>query len=114
MFSLRKKNLHRIGIQKLSQLKAVKAYFSIGTTNQDIADHQRMIQKVLDSERIQYEVVDVASCGDYEKQKMRDVVGNVKALPPQIANDETYCGDFDMFEAAAQKNELEEFLKMKP
>jgi hypothetical protein len=45
---------------------------------------------------------------------MREGVGNVKALPPQIANDETYCGDFDLFLAAAQKNELEDFLKMKP
>ena len=35
--------------------------------------------------------VDVAA-SEEDKKKMRDLIGNPKALPPQFFNEDTYCG----------------------
>ena len=37
------------------------------------------------------EYIDVAA-SEEAKQKMRELSGNPKALPPQIFNGDTYCG----------------------
>lgn len=46
---------------------------------------------VLDSKKIEHEKVDVAASEDHKK-KMRDLIGDPKALPPQLFNDDEYCG----------------------
>lgn len=33
-------------------------------------------------------------------------------LPPQVFNDQEYCGDFDQFELANEVDSLEDFLKL--
>lgn len=35
-------------------------------------------------------------------------------LPPQVFNDEEYCGDFEQFELANEIDTLEDFLKLPP
>ncbi len=100
--------------QLVAPLNGVKAYFSVGSTNKDIEERQRQIEKIFESKKIHYEVVDVTTAGDYEKQAMRQVCKDLRALPPQIANDGEYCGDFNMFEAAVQKDDLDDFLKLRP
>ena len=52
---------------------------------------QQKITMVLDGKKIGYEIVDI-SRSEEGKQKMRDIVGDPNALPPQICNGETYCG----------------------
>ena len=46
---------------------------------------------ILDSKNISYEAVDI-SVDQGAKQEMRDKVGDPKALPPQLCNDDVYCG----------------------
>ena len=46
---------------------------------------------ILDSKKIKYEEVDVAADSE-AKEKMRALIGDNKALPPQIFNGDTYCG----------------------
>eukprot|EP00795_Rhopilema_esculentum_P017589 gene17589-9227_t len=53
---------------------------------------QQRIQMVLDGKGISYEIVDIASSVE-DKTKMREIVGDDTALPPQIINDGNYCGN---------------------
>lgn len=66
------------------------------------------------------------------KEKMRELIGDPKALAPQIFNDDQYCGvslpysvldgtgadmssqPFDTFMAAVEDGNLYEFLKLPP
>ena len=46
---------------------------------------------ILSSKKIEYEEMDIASSED-TKEKMREIAGNPKQLPPVICNDDTFCG----------------------
>ncbi len=56
-----------------------------------IKKSQQKIEMILDSKKIEYVKLDVAADED-AKKRMRDLIGNDKALPPQLFNDDTYCG----------------------
>ena len=66
---------------------------------------------VLDSKKVEYSVVDISSSED-SKKKMREIAADPKALPPQIANGDQYCGVstirknifFDKAKASKAKN----------
>lgn len=45
----------------------------------------------LDACKIEYIRVDIAA-SEVDKQKMRDLMGNPKALAPQLFNDDQYLG----------------------
>jgi len=66
---------------------------------------------VLDSKKIPYTKVDITAC-TAEKERMRSIVGNERALPPQIANGTTYCGDYEAFDEAVEYETLDQFLKL--
>ena len=46
---------------------------------------------VLEGQGIPFVVIDVAASAE-EKAKMREIAQHETALPPQIANGDTYCG----------------------
>ena len=46
---------------------------------------------ILDSKKIEYKKLDVAA-DENLKKKMRELSGNPTALPPQLFNDDQYCG----------------------
>ena len=46
---------------------------------------------VLSSKKIAFDEIDISSCEE-GKAKMREIAGDQKALPPQIANGDVYCG----------------------
>lgn len=52
---------------------------------------QQRIEFILSSKKIEFEIVDVAASED-DKAKMREIIGDPKALPPQIFNGDMYCG----------------------
>ena len=60
-------------------------------THTQIKKHQQKIEMVLSSKGYDVEYIDVAA-SEEAKKKMRDLSGNPKALPPQIFNDDQYCG----------------------
>lgn len=67
---------------------------------------------ILDGKNIEYKEVDITQSAD-AKDKMRNIVGDPKALPPQICNGETYCGDYAAFDNAVEEEDIEGFLKLK-
>lgn len=80
---------------------------------------------ILDSKNIQYDTVDITEPGkESEKEMMQNKStsngGTVSdpeprhPLPPQIFNDEDYCGDYDAFDMANEIDTLEVFLKLAP
>ena len=86
-------------------------YYSSVASLLEIKKQQERIQNVLDSKKIAYNKIDVAAT-ECDKAKMRQMAGE-KALAPQLANGDTYCGNFEAFEAAVENGELEQFLKLK-
>ncbi len=46
---------------------------------------------ILDGKKIPYEKVDVAA-DEKGKKQMRELMGDPKAVPPQLFNGDTYCG----------------------
>lgn len=80
---------------------------------------------ILDSKNIQYDTVDITEPGkEGEKELMQNKStsngGTVSdpeprhPLPPQIFNDDEYCGDYDAFDMANEIDTLEVFLKLAP
>lgn len=80
---------------------------------------------ILDSKNIKYEILDISEPGkETEKEFMHSNSTSKGAtasdmdprhpLPPQVFNDEEYCGDFDQFELANEVDNLEVFLKLSP
>uniref|UniRef100_UPI0037E8F659 SH3 domain-binding glutamic acid-rich-like protein 3 isoform X1 n=2 Tax=Semicossyphus pulcher TaxID=241346 RepID=UPI0037E8F659 len=89
----------------------VKVFYASVSGCRQMKKKQDRIFSILNSKSIPYEVVDIAQCVA-SKDLMREMAGNPTALPPQICNGDTYCGDFDSFEAAIEAEQLEEFLKI--
>ncbi|KAL9968612.1 hypothetical protein ACROYT_G020724 [Oculina patagonica] len=81
-------------------------------TNLELKKHQQKIEMILDSKKIDYDKVDIAG-NDDAKQKMREIMGNPTGLPPQLTKGDTYLGGFDEFDDAVEREEIEEFLKLK-
>lgn len=80
---------------------------------------------ILDSKNIKYDTVDITEPGkESEKELMQTKSTSNGAtvsdpdprhpLPPQIFNQEEYCGDYDAFDLANEIDTLEQFLKLAP
>ncbi|XP_065653411.1 SH3 domain-binding glutamic acid-rich-like protein 3 [Hydra vulgaris] len=88
----------------------VIVYVSSVSSSTELKKHQQKITMVLDGKKIPYEVKDIAS-SEEAKTEMKHLAG-VDAHPPQIANDNVYCGDFFGFDEAVESEELSQFLKL--
>ena len=53
--------------------------------------HQQRIRDVLSGKKIETEYIDVAA-SEEAREKMRALIGDPKANPPQIFNGDQYCG----------------------
>ncbi|XP_036139359.1 SH3 domain-binding glutamic acid-rich protein homolog isoform X2 [Monomorium pharaonis] len=71
---------------------------------------------ILDSKNVEYEVIDITEPGkEYEKEFMQahsNARNNKYPLPPQIFNEDDYCGDYEDFDLSNEMDELEKFLKV--
>ena len=86
-------------------------YFSSISSSIEIKKHQQNIDSILTSLGISYIRLDISTSVEI-RTKMRELVGDDKALPPQICNGDTYCGDFAAFEDAIEREKLKSFLKL--
>ncbi|XP_020621087.1 SH3 domain-binding glutamic acid-rich-like protein 3 [Orbicella faveolata] len=87
-------------------------YYSSVSSNLELKKQQQKIEMILDSKRVDYDKVDIAG-NDEAKQKMREVMGDPKGLPPQLIKGNTHLGGYAEFEEAVESEELLEFLKLK-
>ncbi|XP_065175254.1 SH3 domain-binding glutamic acid-rich-like protein 3 [Sycon ciliatum] len=89
----------------------ISYYYSSVSSNLEIKKHQQKIEMILDSKKIEYKKIDIAADPN-AKDRMRELMGDAKALPPQLFNGDTYCGNFEAFEEALECESLSEFLKL--
>lgn len=89
----------------------VRVFVSSISSSMEIKKNQQKICMILESMHIPFEQIDIASDED-QKTFMREKSDQPTCLPPQIFNDDSYCGDFEAFELAVDDEKLEEFLKI--
>ncbi|XP_065201978.1 SH3 domain-binding glutamic acid-rich protein homolog isoform X2 [Planococcus citri] len=92
----------------------VRVYISGISGNKEVKKRQQRVTMILDSKNIKYNLIDITEPGkEHEKEFMQE---NSKTrdskypLPPQIFNDDHYCGDYEEFDMANELDELEKFL----
>ncbi|CAH1644171.1 unnamed protein product [Spodoptera littoralis] len=101
----------------------VKVYISGISGNKEVKKRQQRVLMILDSKNIKYDVIDITEPGkesdkEFMQNNSKSNGGTVSdpnprsPLPPQIFNDEEYCGDYDQFDLANEVDTLEQFLKM--
>uniref|UniRef100_A0A0V0G5C5 Uncharacterized protein n=1 Tax=Triatoma dimidiata TaxID=72491 RepID=A0A0V0G5C5_TRIDM len=94
----------------------IKVYTSGISGNKEVKKRQQRIMMILESKNIKHISIDITEPGnEADKQFMQD---NAKAtdskhpLPPQIFNEQEYCGDYLGFDLSNENDELEAFLKL--
>ncbi|XP_053311726.1 SH3 domain-binding glutamic acid-rich protein isoform X4 [Spea bombifrons] len=93
----------------------IKVFVATVAGSTAIKKKQQEVVGFLEANRIDFEEKDIA-CNEDNRQWMRDNVPGEKKpqngipLPPQIFNEEQYCGDFDSFFNAKEGNEIYVFL----
>lgn len=95
----------------------VKVYISQVSASKEIKKRQQRAQMILDSLEIKYDIVDVTEPGhEKEKEQMQAVCkrrdSQINALPPQFFNDDTYCGDYEDFDAANDDDKVRVLLRL--
>lgn len=56
-----------------------------------VKSQQAEVMRILDSKSIKYELIDISVDGAF-RDEMRSKSGNPTAIPPQIFNEDQYCG----------------------
>ncbi|XP_075449846.1 SH3 domain-binding glutamic acid-rich protein isoform X2 [Ascaphus truei] len=97
----------------------IKVFVATVAGSTAIKKKQQEVVGFLEANRIDFEAKDIA-CNDDNRQWMRDNVPGEKKpqngipLPPQIFNEEQYCGDFESFFDAKEGNEIHVFFGLAP
>ncbi|XP_063041742.1 SH3 domain-binding glutamic acid-rich-like protein 3 [Engraulis encrasicolus] len=89
----------------------IKLYYTTVTASREVKSQQAEIMRILESKSIQFELIDISVGGDV-RDEMRSKSGNPTAVPPQIFNEDQYCGNYEMFAEAVEDDKVEQFLKM--
>ncbi|KAK0155958.1 SH3 domain-binding glutamic acid-rich-like protein 3 [Merluccius polli] len=76
-----------------------------------VKSQQAEMMRILESKSIQFELIDI-SVDQEVRNEMRDKAGSPTAVPPQLCNDDQYCGNYEMFSEAVEADTVEQFLKM--
>ncbi|MEJ1282922.1 SH3-binding domain glutamic acid-rich protein [Cricetulus griseus] len=84
-----------------------------------IRKKQQEVVGFLEANKIDFKELDIAGDEDNRKWMRENVPGEKKPqngipLPPQIFNEEQYCGDFDSFFSAKEENIIYSFLGLAP
>ncbi|XP_062385650.1 SH3 domain-binding glutamic acid-rich-like protein 3 [Sardina pilchardus] len=89
----------------------IKLYYTTVTASREVKSQQAEVMRILESKSIQYELIDI-SVGSDVRDEMRAKSGNPTAVPPQIFNEDQYCGNYEMFAEAVEADTVDQFLKM--
>ncbi|XP_025201429.1 SH3 domain-binding glutamic acid-rich protein homolog isoform X2 [Melanaphis sacchari] len=76
----------------------VKVYMSGISGNKEVKKRQQRVTMILDSKSISYDLIDITEPGKedekaYMQNNSKTKDGSKNALPPQIFNDDVYCGE---------------------
>ncbi|CAN2390372.1 SH3-binding [Pristimantis euphronides] len=79
------------------------------TSSRETKSHQNEMKRILDTQKICYEMVDV-SLDKNHLEEMREKSGNACAVPPQLFCGDKYIGDFNQLNDAVEEGTLTQFL----
>ncbi|XP_078001423.1 SH3 domain-binding glutamic acid-rich-like protein 2 isoform X2 [Glandiceps talaboti] len=93
----------------------VKVYYSSVSSSSKIKKNQMNLFMVLEGKKIEFEKVDISQDDEaksfmWENSKQPE---SGKPLPPQIYNDDEYCGDYEAFDCSREEECMDTFLKIK-
>ncbi|XP_073779043.1 SH3 domain-binding glutamic acid-rich protein isoform X28 [Danio rerio] len=97
----------------------IKVFLASSSGSTAIKKKQQDVVGFLEALKIDYAQLDIASNEDNRAWMRENVPGEKKPtngipLPPQIFNEEMYCGDYDTFFDAKEDNTVYEFLGLTP
>nr|XP_020754537.1 SH3 domain-binding glutamic acid-rich protein [Odocoileus virginianus texanus] len=97
----------------------IKVFVATSSGSIAIRKKQQEVVGFLEANKIDFKEFDIAGDEDNRKWMRENVPGEKKPqngipLPPQIFNEEQYCGDFDSFFSAKEENIIYSFLGLAP
>uniref|UniRef100_UPI0037E961B5 SH3 domain-binding glutamic acid-rich protein isoform X39 n=1 Tax=Semicossyphus pulcher TaxID=241346 RepID=UPI0037E961B5 len=97
----------------------IKVFLASSSGSTAIKKKQQDVVGFLEALKVDYTQLDIA-CNEENRMWMRQNVPEEKKptngipLPPQIFNEENYCGDYDTFFDAKEDNSVYAFLGLPP
>ncbi|XP_015258716.1 PREDICTED: SH3 domain-binding glutamic acid-rich protein isoform X5 [Cyprinodon variegatus] len=97
----------------------IKVFLASSSGSTAIKKKQQDVVAFLEALKVDYTELDIA-CNEQNRMWMRENVPEEKKpsngipLPPQIFNEESYCGDYDTFFDAKEENSVYSFLGLPP
>ncbi|XP_027855374.1 SH3 domain-binding glutamic acid-rich protein isoform X12 [Xiphophorus couchianus] len=97
----------------------IKVFLATSSGSTAIKKKQQDVVGFLEALKVEYAELDIA-CNEQNRMWMRQNVPEEKKpsngipLPPQIFNEESYCGDYDTFFDAKEDNTVYAFLGLPP
>ncbi|XP_010142673.1 PREDICTED: SH3 domain-binding glutamic acid-rich protein-like, partial [Buceros rhinoceros silvestris] len=97
----------------------IKVFVATSSGSTAIKKKQQEVVGFLEANKIDFQQMDIAGDEDNRKWMRENVPGEKKPqngipLPPQIFNEERYCGDFESFFSAKEENIIFSFLGLAP
>ncbi|XP_058274958.1 SH3 domain-binding glutamic acid-rich protein isoform X2 [Hemibagrus wyckioides] len=97
----------------------IKVFLASSSGSTAIKKKQQDVVGFLEALKIEYAQLDIASNEENRMWMRENVPGEKKPsngipLPPQIFNEDNYCGDYDTFFDAKEDNSVYEFLGLTP
>ncbi|XP_036411627.1 SH3 domain-binding glutamic acid-rich protein isoform X21 [Colossoma macropomum] len=97
----------------------IKVFLASSSGSTAIKKKQQDVLGFLEALKIEYAQLDIASNEENRMWMRENVPGDMKPsngipLPPQIFNEENYCGDYETFFNAKEENSVYEFLGLTP
>ncbi|XP_043115413.1 SH3 domain-binding glutamic acid-rich protein isoform X19 [Puntigrus tetrazona] len=97
----------------------IKVFLASSSGSTAIKKKQQDVVGFLEALKIDYTQLDIASNEENRMWMRENVPGEKKPtngipLPPQIFNEEIYCGDYETFFEAKEDNAVYEFLGLTP
>ncbi|XP_074069959.1 SH3 domain-binding glutamic acid-rich protein [Macrotis lagotis] len=97
----------------------IKVFVATSSGSIAIRKKQQEVVGFLEANKIDFKEFDIAGDEDNRKWMRENVPGEKKPqngipLPPQIFNEEQYCGDFESFFSAKEENIIYSFLGLAP
>ncbi|XP_056612934.1 SH3 domain-binding glutamic acid-rich protein isoform X4 [Triplophysa dalaica] len=97
----------------------IKVFLASSSGSTAIKKKQQDVVGFLEALKIDYSQLDIASNEENRQWMRENVPGEMKPtggipLPPQIFNEQIYCGDYETFFNAKEDNAVYEFLGLSP
>ncbi|XP_047191363.1 SH3 domain-binding glutamic acid-rich protein isoform X14 [Scophthalmus maximus] len=97
----------------------IRVFLASSSGSTAIKKKQQDVVAFLEALKVEYDPLDIA-CNEENRMWMRENVPEEKKpangipLPPQIFNEESYCGDYETFFDAKEDNSVYAFLGLAP